>query len=182
LETTPAILLRKTKLSDTSLILTWLTDAHGKLRTVARGARQAKSKFAGRLDLFYECEISFARSRKSDLHALREVVLRETHEGLRAQYERVSLASFFVELIELVTEPEHGVPELSDLFRRALRHLDEHAASIRALEHFENELVRLLGIAHPTTSASIAIGRAYHRVPVLRSDVVKRLGKQPAVD
>jgi recombinational DNA repair protein (RecF pathway) len=52
LDTTPAILLRKMKLTETSLIVTWLTEHHGKLKTVAKGARQAKSRFAGRLDLF----------------------------------------------------------------------------------------------------------------------------------
>jgi len=175
LENTSAILLRKTKLSDTSLILTWLTDSHGKLKTVAKGARDAKSKFVGRLDLFFDCEISFARSRKSDLHTLREVVLREPYAGLRAEYERVSLAAFFIELIELVTEPEHAVPELSDLFRRALRHLDSNRATLRALEHFENELVRILGIAQPQVSACVAIGRAYHRVPSSRAELAKRL-------
>jgi len=175
LETTRAILLRKTKLSETSLILTWLTDLHGKLRTVAKGARQAKSKFVGRLDLFFDCEISYVRSRKSDLHTLREVVLREPYEGVRAEFERVSLAAFFVELIELVTEPEHAVPELSDLLRRALRHLNENSASRRALEHFESELVGLLGIAHPQVSACVAIGRAYHRIQAGRSELLKRL-------
>jgi DNA repair protein RecO (recombination protein O) len=175
LETTPAILLRKTRLSDTSLILTWLSDAHGKLKTVAKGALQAKSKFVGRLDLFFECEISFARSRKSDLHALREVALRDPHEGLRTQYERVALAAYFVELLEMDTEPEHAVPELSDHFHRALRHLDENDASLRALEHFEKELVRLLGITQPQVTACVALGRAYHRVPSVRSDLVKML-------
>jgi DNA repair protein RecO (recombination protein O) len=176
LETTAAILLRKTKLSDTSLILTWLTDDHGKLKTVAKGARQPKSKFVGRLDLFFDCEISLVRSRKSDLHTLREVVLRNPHEGLRSEYERVSLASLFVEWLELVTEPEHAVPELSDLFRRGLSYLDEHSATVRALEHFENEMVRLLGIAQPQVSACVALGRAYHRVPPVRGELLKRLG------
>ena len=180
METTSAILLRKTRLSDTSLILTWLTDTHGKLKTVAKGARQAKSKFVGRLDLFFDCEISFARSRKTELHTLREVALREPYENVRSEYERVSLASFFVELIELVTEPEHAVPEVSDLFRRALRHLDGNAASLRALEHFESELVRILGIAQPRVSACVAIGRAYHRVPSSRAELAKSLKKSAA--
>ena len=175
METTPAILLRKTRLSDTSLILTWLSDTHGKLKTLAKGALQAKSKFVGRLDLFFDCDIAFARSRKSDLHALREVVLRDAHEPLRTEYTRVSLAAFFIELLELVTEPEHAVPELSDLFRRALHHLDENPATLRALLHFENELVRLLGIAQPQVTACVAIGRAYHRVPSVRAELIKLL-------
>jgi DNA repair protein RecO (recombination protein O) len=175
LDSTPAILLRKIKLSETSLIITWLTEQHGKLKTVAKGARQAKSRFAGRLDLFFECDMQFSRSRKSDLHALREAELRETYDGLRLEYPRVVLASYFVELIEMVTEAEHAVPELFDLLRRALAHLNEHPASRRALEHFENELVRLLGIANPAVSAAVAIGRAYHHIPKGRPELLKLL-------
>ncbi|MEI9894387.1 MAG: recombination protein O N-terminal domain-containing protein [Chthoniobacter sp.] len=53
METTAALLLRKTKLTETSLIVTWFTEAHGKIQTVAKGARQPKSRFAGLLDLFF---------------------------------------------------------------------------------------------------------------------------------
>jgi DNA repair protein RecO (recombination protein O) len=175
METTPAILLRKTKLTETSLIVTWLTEHHGKLKTVAKGARQVKNRFSGRLDLFFECEIQYARSRTSELHGLREAELHEPYEGLRCDYLRVALASYFVELLELVTESEHAVPELFDLFRRALRYLNEHPANLRALEHFENELVRLLGIGQPEVSAAIAIGRAYQHLPKGRPDLLRQL-------
>src|SRR5687767_15220007 len=90
-ETTAAILLRKTKLTETSLIVTWLTAEHGKVKTVAKGALQPKSRFAGRLDLFFECEIQYVRSRKSDLHILREVALHAAHETVRNAYNSVAL-------------------------------------------------------------------------------------------
>jgi DNA repair protein RecO (recombination protein O) len=145
------------------------------LKTVAKGARRSKSPFAGRLDLFYECEIQFARSRRSDLHTLRELVLRTTHEGLRLDAGRVALAAYFVELLELVTEAEHPVPELFELFQRALTHLNKTAASMRALLHFEAELARLLGIQNPAITAAVAIGRVYHRLPSPRPQLVKTL-------
>jgi DNA repair protein RecO (recombination protein O) len=173
-ETTPAILLRKTKLTETSLIVTWFTAAHGKIKTVAKGARQPKSRFAGQLDLFFDCEIQFARSRRSELHILREVELRNAHEGLRVDYPRVALGSYFVELVELVTEPDHPAPELYDLLRRAFGFLNAQPASHRALLHFENELVRLLGIqGQPGVTAAVAIGRAYHRLPSSRPALLK---------
>ena len=75
LQTTPAILLRKTRFSETSLIVTWFTRDLGRLKTVVKGALRPKSRFAGALDLFFDCEISIARSAKSELHTLREVVL-----------------------------------------------------------------------------------------------------------
>jgi len=161
-ESTPAILLRKTKLTETSLIVTWFTEAHGKLKTVAKGARRPKSPFAGRLDLFFSAEITLARSAKSELHSLREVVVRDPRDGLRTSYERTRLAAYFVELVEMTTEPDHPVPEIHDLLRRALDHLAAKEPTRRALLHFERELSRLLGVTgifNPDAEPAGAIAR-----------------------
>lgn len=177
METTPAILLRKTKLTETSLIITWFTATQGKVKTVAKGARAPKSRFAGVLDLFFDCEIQYARSRRSELHQLREVTLLKPHEALRLDYPRVALGAYFIELIELVTEPDHPVPDLYELLQRALGFLDTQAASLRALTHFESELTRLLGIqGQAGVTAAVAIGRAYQRLPSSRPALVKMLG------
>lgn len=176
METTAAILLRRTRLTDTSWIVTWLTEQHGKLKTVAKGARRLKSPFAGKLDLFFRTEIQFARSRRSELHALREVVLREPYEGLRERYERTLLAAYFVELLDLVTEPEHPEPGLYELLTRALGYLDSGEPTKRALLHFESELVRLLGIHGPAdVTPAVAIGRAYNALPTSRPALLQRL-------
>jgi len=175
LDTTSAILLRKTRFGDTSLIITWFTLEHGRIKTVVKGALRPKSKFSGVLDLFFECEIAFARSAKTDLHTLREAALHEAREGLRGDYIRVALASYFVELVELATESEHSAPEIYDLLVRAFGHLDAKPSSRRALLHFESELVRLLGIQHPRLTPIVALGRAYHRIPSARPSLLKML-------
>jgi hypothetical protein len=112
MESTTAILLRKRKLSDTSLIIHWCTNSLGCVQTVAKGARRAKSPFAGKLDLFFEAEIQIARSKKSDLHTLREVALRNPFGGIRASYLRMQVAAYFVELVEICTESDHHDAEL----------------------------------------------------------------------
>jgi DNA repair protein RecO (recombination protein O) len=143
---TRAILLRRTRLTETSLVVHWLTAEAGRIKTVAKGARKPGGPFAGKLDLFYEDDILFARSPRSDLHALREAALVRPHEGLRLDVRSVALAAYFVELVELGTEPEFAVPEVYDLMARALRHLDGKPPTRRALEHFEVELAKHLGV------------------------------------
>src|SRR5205807_7809918 len=86
MESTEAILVRKRKFSDTSLIVSWCTDSFGCVQTVAKGARRLKSPFAGKLDLFFETEIYIVRSRKSDLHTLTEVVLKNQFHGISIKY------------------------------------------------------------------------------------------------
>ena len=83
-ESATGIILRTRPLTETSLIVHWLTpDA----RTHRHGRqRRAPDQVAvlGKLDLFYLADFSFSRSRRSDLHTLREVSLRETHGAIRA--------------------------------------------------------------------------------------------------
>jgi DNA repair protein RecO len=147
-ETTQAILLRRTRFGESGCVLVWLAGDRGKIRTAARGTSRKESGLRGRLDLFYHAEIQFAPSRKSDLHALREVRLIETWEGLRKDYARLLAASYFAELCDLLTEPGHAVPGLFDLLRRALGHMDANAPTRRAVEFFESETCRVLGFGH----------------------------------
>ena len=165
-EITPAILLRKTKLTETSLIVTWLTQDLGRLKTVAKGARNPKSRFAGALDLFFQCEIRFVRSSRTELHRLEDASLLESFEQVRFDYDRTSLAAYFVELIELVTEPEHAAPELHDLLSRALRHLNAAPASQRALLHYRGRT--RAPARHPAALAHPRRGARAHLSPAAR--------------
>src|ERR1044071_6172850 len=113
---------------------------------MAKGARRQKSPFAGKLDLFFQAEISIARSRKSDLHTLTEVVLKNPFVGIRSNYVRTQTAAYFGELIEICTERDHREPELFDLLRRAFGYLDANNPTIRAVTHFETELARIAGV------------------------------------
>ena len=81
-----AIIIRLTKLTDTSLIVHWFTKEHGLVKTVAKGARRPKSPFAGQLDLFLGGEIVIQHARRGELHVLREVFIHHWREGLRRNY------------------------------------------------------------------------------------------------
>src|SRR5207253_5137497 len=140
MDTTAAILLRKRKFSDTSLIVSWCTESFGCVQTMAKGARRAKSLFGGKLDLFFEAEISIVRSRKTDLHTHTEVVLKNPIPVIRTNYLRTQTAGYFVALIEICTERDHREPELFDLLRRAFGYLDANDPTLRAGAHFETEL------------------------------------------
>ncbi len=181
MQSTRAILLRKRKLSDTSLIISWCTDSLGVIQTVAKGARRAKSPFAGKLDLFFEAEIQLALSKRSTLHTLREVSLLETFSGIRLSYPRTQAASYFVELIELCTESDHHEPELFSLLQRAFGFLSEKEPTLRAVTHFEMELARIAGVhdaaavrSHPARALAALFGK----LPATRGSL---LGILPAI-
>jgi DNA repair protein RecO (recombination protein O) len=178
METTEAILLRKRKFSDTTLIVSWCTESFGCIQTIAKGARRPKSAFAGKLDLFYETEISIVRSRKSDLHTLTEVVLKNPFPGIRSNYLRMQTAAYFVELIEICTERDHREPELFGLSRRAFNYLDANDPTLRAVAHFETELAGIAGVHDEKklkADPGFALGNLFGRLPLSRTPLLKTL-------
>jgi DNA repair protein RecO (recombination protein O) len=174
-ETTEAILLRRARFGESSYVLIWLSPGHGKIRTAARGTARKDSKLRGQLDLFYHAEVQFAAGRKSDLHALRELKLLETWEGLRGNYGRLLAASYFAELCDLLSEPAHAAPGLFDLMRRALGHLCDNNPSRRSLEFFESEVCRVLGFGHAGNALG-AIEAHAGRIPVNRRRLAEVIG------
>src|SRR4051812_43883843 len=176
MESTAAILLRKRKLSDTSLIVSWCTESLGCIQTAAKGARRPKSPFAGKLDLFFEAEIQIARSRKSSLHTLTEVALINPFSGIRRSYLCTQTAAYFVELIELCTERDHNEPDLFNLLKRAFTWLEGNDPELRAIAHFETELARIAGVHDAKAlraDPAFALGNLFGKLPLSRAPLLR---------
>jgi DNA repair protein RecO (recombination protein O) len=146
IETATGLIVRTRPLTETSLIVHWLTPDLGRLATVAKGARRPKSPFAGKLDLFYLADFSFQRSRRSELHALREVGLKQTHAALRQDLGYVQQASYAAALIEQTTELETPLPEIFSLMAGFLKHLPTQPPQPQNLFAFEIKLLSELGL------------------------------------
>lgn len=161
IETATGLILRTRPLTETSLIVDWLTPTFGRIATVAKGARRAKSPFNGKLDLFYEADFTFSRSRRSELHTLREVVLRETHPTLRQELVWLQQASYAAVLIEQTTEADTPLPDIHALFAAFLNHLPRQSPKPRTIFAFELKLLRSLGLAPavPETRLSPETGK-----------------------
>ena len=176
-ESVQGVLLRKIRFSDTSLIITWFTDARGKIKTIAKGALRPRSPFLGKLDLFFSCDLLLFIARKSEIHTLREVSVLTTFDGIRRNYSKTAVASYFVELVEEVTEPDHPVPEIYDLLLRAFGYLDSSAPSAKTITFFESELCKCIGLqaSGSRVSAAERIADAFGRLPRNRAEIVGRL-------
>lgn len=140
------IILRTRLLTETSLIVQWLTAEFGRVATVARGARRPKSPFRGKLDLFYVCDFSFVRSRSSELHPLREVTLRETHSDLRKDLRWLGQASYAAALIEQTTETDTPLEGCYGLYTGFLKALAEQPPQAQTVFGFEIKLLAELGL------------------------------------
>lgn len=146
-ENANGIILRVRPLTESSLIVHWLTTEHGRLGTVAKGARRVKSPFRGKLDLLFEGRLSFHRSRKSDLHTLREVKINATHASLRDDISRLQLLAYATRFIEKATEPENALPGIYAIFSTLLAHLDTHPTRPALVYALEIKILNELGLA-----------------------------------
>ena len=145
-ESTQGIILRLRPLTETSLIVNWLTPELGRITTVAKGARRTKSPFGGKLDLFYTADFSFSRNRRSELHLLREASLKETHGAIRRDIGKLRQASYAVAFIEKASEVETPLPEIFELTSAFLRRLCDQPPQPIHVFSLEIKLLRELGL------------------------------------
>lgn len=170
IESAHGIILRTRPLTETSLIVHWLTPEFGRVATVAKGARRPKSPFAGKLDLFYAADFSFGRSRRSDLHTLREVSLRETHGAIREDLVKLQQAAYAANFLEQATETETPLPEIFELTRSFLKSLCEQMPSPQNIFVLELKLLRELGLAPDLEAARLTPGAKKIIGALLQSD------------
>ena len=158
IESANGIILRTRPLTETSLIVHWLTPDFGRIATVARGARRPKSPFHGRLDLFYRADFSFSRSRSSDLHNLREVSQRETHGAIREDVFKLQQAAYATAFIELATETETPLPEIFKLTGAFLGWLCSQPPRPQNIFALELKLLHELGLEPDFLAARLTPG------------------------
>jgi DNA repair protein RecO (recombination protein O) len=158
IESTTGIILRTHPLTETSLIVHWLTPDLGRLATAAKGARRPKSPFLGRLDLFHEADFSFSRSRNSDLHLLREVGLREMHGAIRGDLGKLRQAAYAAAFVEQATEAETPLPAVFELLRGFLECLCRQPPAPQLVFAFELQLLGELGLAPDLRKAGLSAG------------------------
>lgn len=145
-EKATGIILRVRPLTESSLIVHWLTEESGRIATVAKGARRPKSPFRGKLDLFFSAQFTFQRSARSELHTLREMQLGDVHPSLRTSMAYLNQATYGAVLIEQVTETDTPIPELFHLFRDYLAHFSNRPKGPLPVFAFEMKMLNALGL------------------------------------
>jgi len=178
-ESANGIILRTRPLTETSLIVHWLTPELGRIATVAKGARRTKSPFLGKLDLFYATDFSFTRSRRSDLHNLREVKLRETHSAIRQDIVKLHQAAYAAAFIEQATETETPLPGVFELFKNFLKQLCQSAPAPGLVFTFELKLLRELGLEPDWDEGRLTPGARKIAETLLREDWAVGLRLKP---
>ena len=141
------LILRLVPFRDTSLIVHWLTPGFGRLVTFAKGAKRPKSPFRGRLDLLFEADFVFRRSRRSDMHTLTETAPTNTHREVRDDIDKLRLMAYATRFIEQTTEPENQLFGVHAILTTLLDHLAEFKTRPALVYALEMKLLNELGLA-----------------------------------
>lgn len=115
---TDGIVLRTTDYKDNDRLLTVLTHELGKITVRARGAKSSRSKLKAACQLMAFSELTLLEYQGR--YILTESVTKELFSPLQNDLERLSLASYFLQVTECVAPEEDPVPEVLSLLLNAL--------------------------------------------------------------
>ena len=116
--TTRGPVLRTTEYKETDRILTILTDHDGLLSVKARGVRSNRSKLKGACQLLTYAEFTISDAR--GFTAITEATAIEMFPELRNDLLLLSLASYFAQLAEVLSQEDASSPALLSLILNAL--------------------------------------------------------------
>lgn len=117
--TTPCLVLQTYRFGDTSKILRLLTQEHGPVSALARGALRPRSRMSGVLEPFVEGVVTLYLKSNRDLHTLSGFDLIRSRQALGTDMARFAGASVLAELV-LRLAPAERDDLLYDTLREGL--------------------------------------------------------------
>jgi DNA repair protein RecO (recombination protein O) len=115
------IVLRTIKLGEADRIVTVFTQAHGKVRAVAKGVRKTTSKFGARLEPTSHVALQCYRGRELDVVTQVETI--EANRALREGYGLLTHAVPMLEAVDQVAQEREPNPAIYRMLSGALRTL-----------------------------------------------------------
>lgn len=154
-----ALVLRRFRYGESSLIVHLLTPRFGRVVVLAKGAYRPTSGYCGVLDLFDELEVSWQSSRSSEIAVLRSASVRSRRRGITRDLDRYGAACACVELAGMGSRDAQADPQLFQHVSRCLELLHEGAVAPTLLGiAFDLGFLRCMGL-EPALERCAACGR-----------------------
>jgi DNA repair protein RecO (recombination protein O) len=116
------IVLRTYRLGETDRIVVLMTENHGKVRAVARGARKATSKLGGRVEPMSHVSLLLREGRQ--LHQISQAETLDHFRTIRGDLDRLAAGDALLEASDLVSQEHEPDDRLYRMLLGALRTLD----------------------------------------------------------
>ncbi len=158
IEKVEAICIKISPFSRTSHIVSWLTNKHGLMQTVIKGAQRPKSWFIGQYDLFQTCEVLFYIRSYNNLHIIKECSPLITRAAFRSDWRSAALASYFCDLIYRSSFGNTHMPEYYQLLSTTLNSLIDNGPDSSIMTWYELNFLQTNGLA-PTLNNCVSCGK-----------------------
>ncbi len=145
IEKAEALVLRKRDFRETSLIVEFYSRQFGKISGILKGVRSEPGKFASNLEVFSLNEIVFYRKSNSSLHLVSQADKLQNFTGIRQNVERMALASFMMELVASVMQPEDKNEDVYTLALNCLKELETNYNPAKIATIFKIKMLALSG-------------------------------------
>lgn len=138
------LVLRETPYKEADVMLTVLTECQGKLSVLARGARRKSSKFSAGVQLLSYSEFTLYES--GGRYTLNEAEPLEMFFGIRGDIVKLSLASYFAEVLEQAADEDTINPELLRLGLNSVFAISKTSIELEKIKAaFELKIAQLSG-------------------------------------
>jgi len=144
---TPGFVLHARPYGESDRIVTFITEKHGKLTGIAKGARNSRRRFGGTLEPFVHVRVVFQQRPASDLAFLLRCELIETLRGFTRDLDCYAAGTYLLELTDRMVLGREPGGEVYLLLRDALRLLDAGAPPDPLVCAFELHLLAASGYA-----------------------------------
>ena len=162
---TRGLVLREVNYKESDKILTILTEDAGRLTVSARGARSKRSKYTAASQLLAYAELEL--DERYGRWYLKEGRALELWNGIRQDVVRLSVATYFAELLEAISDVDHDDPALLHLALTALHILSGGVRDSKLIKAaFELRLMCIAGY-EPNLSACPTCGETDIERPML---------------
>ena len=144
---TPAIVLKTIAFRESSLIVTLLSDTHGKIAVMARGARRHKNKYGGLLQPGSVLNVTYYYKTTRDVQNLSEVSQNKATWRIHQQMEKMAVGIATLELCEQLCHEHEPMPDVFQFLTGFLPWLHETKANPKNLfPYIQFRLADLIGV------------------------------------
>jgi DNA repair protein RecO (recombination protein O) len=119
---TDAVVLKSMNYRDSSKIVTFYTRKYGKVKCIAKGARQMKSRLGAALQPITNVSLVLYRKEHRELQLVTQCDALKTYKNIHGELERMAVA---LAVLELVNQLVHDEEENSRLYELLVETLDE---------------------------------------------------------
>lgn len=144
---TEAIVLKKFRYGDSSLIATLFTKDFGKFNTIIKGARSIKSKHSGTFESINHIKIVFNKKENRELQIISKSEILNTFPKIKSEIEKLIISFRLLELINKLYFQYDKSESTFNLLKNTLDYLDEVKIEPSiVLLYFQVKIAKNIGI------------------------------------